>query len=114
MINRFYNTMGTLRMGPCTIWAKENSPAVFQRAMETCLEGIRDDFVVPYMDDLIIYSKTFEEHVENIQTVLQRLKSFGVKLKASKCTLFQKKVKYLGRIISKNGYTMDESNLAAV
>ena len=42
-----------------------NSPANFQRAMETCLTGIRDEFVVPYLDDLIIFSKNFKDHVKH-------------------------------------------------
>ena len=91
-----------------------NAPAVFQRAMEGILEGIRDDFVVPYLDDLLIYSASFEDHVEHIRTVLRRLRQNGIKLRADKCQLFKKEVKYLGRIVSKDGYRMDDSNIAAV
>ena len=88
-----------------------NTPAEFQRAMEKTLGDIRDEFVVPYLDDLLVYSATFEEHVEHIRTVLQRLRKHGIKLKASKSKLFRKEVMYLGRIVNEDGYKMDISNL---
>ena len=92
----------------------KNSPAVFQRAMEGCLVDVRDNFAVPYLDDIIIYSKSFKDHVEHIRMVLRKLKEKGVKLKASKCKMFKSEVTYLGRIITKDGYRMDETNLTAI
>ena len=61
-----------------------NAPAEFQRAMESILGDIQDDFVVPYLDDLLVYSSTFEEHVEHIRAVLQRLRKHGITVESFK------------------------------
>jgi len=91
-----------------------NAPAWFQRFIEQCLEGYRDDFVVPYLDDLLVYSASFEDHIKHLQLVLQRLRKHGIKIKASKCQLFKKEISYLGRLISEEGYTADPKNVEAV
>ena len=60
------------------------------------------------------FQKSFNDHVKHIKTVLQRLIEKGIKLKASKCGLFKKEVKYLGRVVNKEGYKMDEANIKSV
>ena len=55
-----------------------NVPATFQRFMEHCLGDYRDNFSIPYLDDLLVFSKTFEEHLNHIKLVLQRLKKHGI------------------------------------
>ena len=91
-----------------------NAPACFQRFMEHCLEGIRDDFVTAYLDDLIVYSATFNEHLDHLSKVFQRLRKYGIKIKAQKCQLFKKEISYLGRLVSSEGYTADPKNIAAI
>ena len=81
-----------------------NAPACFQRFMENCLDGLRDNMCIPFLDDIIVFSGTFDAHVDNFRKVLQRLKSRGVKLKPCKCKLFQREVHYLSRIVSEQGY----------
>ena len=91
-----------------------NAPACFQRAMEKCLEGYRDDFVIPYLDDLLVFSKSFTDHLDHLRKVLQRLREHGIKLKADKSQLFRREVHYLGRIVTRDGYRMDENNIKAI
>jgi hypothetical protein len=55
-----------------------NAPASFQRFMEGCLEGLRDDICLPYLDDIIVFSKNFEEHIDHLITVLQRFRAHGL------------------------------------
>lgn len=91
-----------------------NAPAHFQRFMENCLHDYRDDFALPYLDDILVYSGTFDEHLEHLRKIFKRLQSKGIKLKARKCDLFQNEVKYLGRIINSDGYKPDPKNIQAV
>ena len=57
----------------------QTGPGVFQSCMEETLSGLRDDVCIPYLDDVIIFSHTFEEHVENVRKVLRRLREHGFK-----------------------------------
>ena len=91
-----------------------NAPAGFQRHMEETFEDYRDEFALPYLDDVIVYSKTFGEHVHHIQMVFQRIKEKGLKLNPAKCDIFRNEVKYLGRIVGKDGYRMDTNAIEAV
>ena len=57
-------------------------------------------FSLIYLDDIIIYSSTFEEHLEHLEAVFERLEQHNLKLKASKCEFFKTKVSYLGHVVS--------------
>ena len=82
--------------------------------MEGCLKDLRDKCCIPYLDDIIVYSATFEDNVEHVRRVLQALRSKGIKLKPKKCELFQNEVSYLGRLVSSKGHCMDPKNIKAI
>ena len=88
-----------------------NAPAHFQRFMENCLGDLRDEICIPYLDDIIVFSTTFDDHLEHLRKVLRRLAAHGVKLKPGKCKLFQREVLFLGRVVSKEGYRLDPSSI---
>ena len=91
-----------------------NAPASFQRFMETCLGDLRDKICIPYLDDIIVFSSTFEDQIEHLRTVFQRLKKYGVKLKPKKCAMFKREVVFLGRVVSAQGYKLDPSTMAPI
>lgn len=91
-----------------------NAPSAFQRSMEESLEGLRDKICIPYLDDVLVYSKTFPQHVEDLRSVLKRQQAWGIKLRPDKCDLFRNEVRYVGKVISSEGYRMDNKEIAAV
>ena len=84
-----------------------NAGATFQRLMDLVLTGLNLDICVVYLDDIVIFSTTPEEHLDRLVQVLERLKQANLKLKPSKCKLMQKQVVFLGHIISGEGIATD-------
>ena len=80
-----------------------NAGASYQRMMDITLSGLPTDRVLAYMDDVVIFSKTFEEHLTDIEHLFQRLRSSGVSLKLSKCVFASDKVDFLGFELSPEG-----------
>ena len=78
-----------------------NAAPTFQRSMEIMFTGILWKYVIVYIDDIIIYSNTFEEHIEHLKDVLARLKKANIVLKPSKCSVAQQEIEYLGHIVGK-------------
>ena len=77
------------------------APAYFQNLMNRVLNGLH--FTLAYLDDVIIFSETEEQHLKHIQIVLTRLKQANLKLKKSKCAFFKKELHYLGHILTTDG-----------
>ena len=69
-----------------------NASATFQHLMRIVLNGVQWDGVLAYLDDIIVYACTFDEHLRNLDLVLSRLELHGLTLKPSKCTLFKSEV----------------------
>jgi hypothetical protein len=91
-----------------------NAPATFQRAMQEVLRGLHWKFVLVYLDDVIIFSNSFEEHLDHLRQVFDRLQTVGLKLQPKKCTFGQKEVKYLGHIVNEKGIATDPEKLQIV
>jgi len=91
-----------------------NAPSTFQRLVDMALTGLTWEVCLAYLNDLIIFSSTFEQHIERLQKVFDRLVATGLKLKPSKCALFQKRVKFLGSIVSDAGIEPDPEKVQAV
>lgn len=91
-----------------------NAPATFERLMESVLKGLHWKTCLVYLDDVIIFSSTFDEHLRNLEEILQKLSNAGLKLSPKKCQLFRKEVKYLGHIISSKGVMTDPQKTEAV
>ena len=89
-----------------------SAPAVFQRLMETILQGIPG--VVCYIDDILVTGKDEEDHLHNLDEVLSRLEKHGFRLKKSKCTFLAKSVEYFGHRINKDGISALPNKVDAI
>ena len=91
-----------------------NAPATFQRLMETCLGELHLNWCIIYLDDIIIFSKTPEEHLCRLKGVFERLAKAGLKLKPSKCEFFRDSLRYLGHVVSPKGIATDPKKIEAI
>jgi len=91
-----------------------NAPADFQRFINETLALFLDHFTSAYLDDVLIYSDTMEEHTRHVHRVLERLTDAGLHLKPEKCEFHKTEVKYLGLIIGADGIKMDPSKVETV
>lgn len=91
-----------------------NAPATFERLMDKVMAGLQWEILLIYLDDVIVFGKTVEEEIRRLRVVFERLRKAGLKLKPSKCSLFQRSVKYLGHIVSAEGVATDPEKVSAV
>lgn len=91
-----------------------NAPAVFQHLMNDVFREFLDDFVVCYLDDILIFSKNEEEHINHVRLVLGKLRTAGLYAKLEKCIFHQPQVEFLGYIISGEGLSMDPQKIRTV
>jgi len=90
------------------------APSQFARTLELVMSGLTYDICLVYLDDVIVFGKNYEEHQQRLESVLSRLEKANLKLKPSKCCLYQRKVSFLGHIVSKDGVSCDPEKVAAV
>ena len=91
-----------------------NTPPTFQRLMLNCLGELNLTYCLIYLDDVIIFSRTEEEHLERMHVVFNRLCKHGLKLKPSKCDMFKTEINYLAHHVSKKGVLPSQKNLEAI
>ncbi|KAG5277367.1 hypothetical protein AALO_G00116720 [Alosa alosa] len=91
-----------------------NAPSTFQRLMEKCMGDINLKEVLVFIDDLIVFSKSLEEHETRLTHVLTRLRDNGLKLSPDKCRFFQTSVRYLGHVVSRDGVHTDPEKIRAL
>ena len=92
----------------------KTAPATYQRLMSHILSGYTGKFCHCFIDDIICYSNTFEEHLTHLHLIFTRLKEAGIKLKPSKCVLAKETVRYLGHVISPGEIRPDPDNVSKI
>ncbi len=91
-----------------------NSPSAFSMAMNHVLRNLTFDFAVIYVDDILVYSSSMEQHLEHLSEVFSRLRAADLRLKPSKCKFLSSKIPYLGHMISSKGVEMEKAKIEAV
>ena len=92
----------------------KNAPSYFVQMMDVTLADLLFNICLCYIDDIIIYSNTFDEHIERLDIVFNRLIKTGLKLRLDKCKFFQDEILFLGHIISENGFKPSDDKVEAV
>ncbi|MCL0184153.1 reverse transcriptase family protein, partial [Klebsiella pneumoniae] len=111
-------TAFTTRYGlfECTVmsFGLTNAPAFFMNLMNKVFMEYLDKFVVVFIADILIYSRTKEEHEEHLRLALEKLREHQLYAKFSKCEFWLSEVKFLGHVISAGGVAVDPSNVESV
>ena len=92
----------------------KNTDATFQRAIDLAFANEKDVFLVVYLDDLMVFSKSDEEHMYHLKTVFQKCRKYGLSLNPKKSLFAMEEGKLLGHIISKDGIRIDPTRVQAI
>src|SRR6266498_3618289 len=91
-----------------------NASATFQRLMNYVLHDYLNDFVVVYLDDILVCSDTFDKHINHLRKVFTKLREVNLVIKLKKCKFGQRKIKFLGHTIGTNGLKTDPENIEKI
>ncbi|HEX4851665.1 MAG TPA: reverse transcriptase family protein, partial [Puia sp.] len=89
-----------------------NAPATFQRLTNRLVEGL--PFCAVYLDDIIVYSTSWQEHIEHLRELFGRIRSANLRMKPKKCEFACRRLLFLGHVISSNGISMQEDKMKAI
>ena len=92
----------------------KTAPQTYQRLMELALSGLQWTACLIYLDDVIVYGKTFEKHLQRLSLVFQRFRQEGLKLKPGKCHFFETQVTFLGHVLTLDGVLPDPGNVEKI
>ena len=92
----------------------KNSPSVFQRLMNQTLGSLRWDLCLAYLDDIIVYSSSFDQHLVDVHKVCRALHTSNFKLNVNKCSFFQNEISFLGHKITTDGCSPNDDNIRAI
>ncbi|PIK34653.1 hypothetical protein BSL78_28525 [Apostichopus japonicus] len=91
-----------------------NAPATFMRLMDKVFGDENFQTVLIYLDDILVFGRTFQETQQRLEMVLSRLRSYNLKVKPEKCYLYEERLRYLGHIVSKDGILPDPEKTRAI
>ena len=92
----------------------KNAPSTFQRVMDNILRGLHNEICLVYLDDIIIFSTSLDEHIQRLKSVFDRLRKSNFKLQLDKSEFLQKTVQYLGHIITPQGVKPNPDKVSAI
>jgi len=91
-----------------------NAPSSFQRLLDHVLAPLKYNSCLGYIDDIVMFSRTFGEHLEHLEKAFKRLADANLRLKPSECEFALEEILYLGHVISRDGQKPDEKKVIAV
>ena len=91
-----------------------NTSYTFQKMMQLVLSGLQCQICMVYLRDVIVYSKSFEKHLQNLSSVMDRFRAEGLRLKPKKCHLCKPEVLYLGHVVRKDGINPNPDKVETV
>ena len=117
-VSKQYTTFTVGNLGyfecDCMPFGLCNMLATFQQLMQNCLGKLNLIYCLIYLDDLIMFSQTAEEHLHWLHFVFDQLREYNLKLKPSKCSLFKEGINYLAHRVPKQGVQPSDTNLKPV
>ncbi|UYV63435.1 hypothetical protein LAZ67_2004061 [Cordylochernes scorpioides] len=91
-----------------------NAPATFERMMDTVLKGLKWNICLCYLDDIVVYGPSFEEHLKRLEVVLECLQQAGLNVNNEKCLFGSRQLKILGHVVNENGIHPDPEKVEAI